>query len=629
MQDGQAPSPKQLLSERIKNATNILVTVSRDPSVDELSAALALTLMLNKLDKHGTAVFSGKIPPAIEFLNPEKTFEGTVDSLRDFIIALDKEKADRLRYKVEDDVVRIFITPFRTTISEKDLAFSQGDFNVELVIAIGVEAKEDLDTAISAHGRILHDATVATINMSNQQSGLGAIDWTDSGASSYCEMLMSLSESLKSGILDEQIATALLTGIVAATERFSNPKTSPKVMTMSAQLMAAGANQQLIATKLQEGSGLAPKASPAPDGTKELDENSSEKLGNDSTPSEEKKSADGEMHVEHEKPSEAEQAAEKAVELADTAEAQLDKITDIAKPAIPTLSVEDLKKDIAAASKDVDQAAASPFSTPSIGSHSSDWKQPPQEEGEPLFGGTLNATADEAHEAKEREDKLSRNRTILSHDEPSIPQSPLNSDSPGAVRDEPPTVDPFAEPPRSEPGSPMHYEPIDTHGTTLQPLPSPEVIPAEESTESAKAPTLADLEAQAHSDEALNPVNDARAAVNAALDALPFNPAGEPLSSIGAQPLSPPSLHEDAVPAAVADVSSQPPVGSTSPSLPLPPPLPDFSTLPPLPADPAPLPTDGQSLSSAPIAQGFEQPSVAPQPSTSADPGQFKLPGQS
>ena len=31
-------TPKQLVAQRIKDATNILVTVSRNPSVDELSA---------------------------------------------------------------------------------------------------------------------------------------------------------------------------------------------------------------------------------------------------------------------------------------------------------------------------------------------------------------------------------------------------------------------------------------------------------------------------------------------------------------------------------------------------------------------------------------------------------------
>lgn len=101
--------------EKLEENSNILVTVNANPSVDELSAALGITLLLNKLDKHATAVFSGKVPPAIEFLQPEKTFENTVDSLRDFIIALNKEKADHLRYKVVDDMVKIFITPYRTS----------------------------------------------------------------------------------------------------------------------------------------------------------------------------------------------------------------------------------------------------------------------------------------------------------------------------------------------------------------------------------------------------------------------------------------------------------------------------------------------------------------------------------
>ena len=146
--------PKQQIVEKLKDSSNILVTVSTSPSVDELSAALGLTILLNKLDKHATAVVSGDIPPAITFLDPEKTFENTVDSLRDFIIALDKEKADHLRYKVDGDVVKIFVTPYRTTITQDDLDFSQGDYNVDLVMALGVKDKSHLDTALMAHGRI-------------------------------------------------------------------------------------------------------------------------------------------------------------------------------------------------------------------------------------------------------------------------------------------------------------------------------------------------------------------------------------------------------------------------------------------------------------------------------------------
>jgi len=246
------PAVKQQIAERIKQANNILVTVSANPSVDQLAACIGLTLLLTKMDKHATAVFSGNVPSTIEFLQPEKTIEANTNSLQDFIISLDKSKADKLRYKVEDQVVRIFITPYRTGLTEKDLTFSQGDFNVEVVIALGVHNRSQIDIALASHGRIFHDATVISINNGpGNPPNLGQINWLDPNSSSLCEMLVSISESFGSGLVDNQMATAFLTGIVAATDRFSNTKTSPKVMTMSAQLMAAGANQQLIVSKLE------------------------------------------------------------------------------------------------------------------------------------------------------------------------------------------------------------------------------------------------------------------------------------------------------------------------------------------------------------------------------------------
>ncbi len=243
---------KQELVGHLKKANNVLVTVSSNPSVDQLASAIGLTLVLNKLGKHATAVFSGKTPSTIEFLQPEKTIEKNTDSLRDFIIALDKAKADKLRYKVEDKFVKIFITPFHTSLSENDLEFSQGDFNVDVIIALGVRQREELDQAITAHGRILHDAVTVSIN-NKHQADLGALNWFQPDSSSLCEMVVGLIEPLQGekAILDTQISTAFLTGVVAETERFSNAKTTPLTMNVAATLMKAGANQQLVASKLE------------------------------------------------------------------------------------------------------------------------------------------------------------------------------------------------------------------------------------------------------------------------------------------------------------------------------------------------------------------------------------------
>jgi hypothetical protein len=244
---------RQQLIKRIAEANYILVTVNSNPTFDQLAAAIGLTLMFNKLNKYATAIFSGKIPASLNFLNPEKTFEKTTDSLRDFIISLDKDKADKLRYKIEDNFVKIFISPYHSAITEKDLVYSMGDFNVDVVVALGIVKREELDSVITEHGRILHDATIATINTSTTSS-LGAINWNNPKASSLCEMLVDFCTDLKSqDLLDGQIANALLSGIIDETAQFSNTKTTSDTMAAGSKLLHAGANQQLVSQEVLSG----------------------------------------------------------------------------------------------------------------------------------------------------------------------------------------------------------------------------------------------------------------------------------------------------------------------------------------------------------------------------------------
>lgn len=296
--------------ERLGSANNVLITVSDNPSVDQLAACIGLTLALNKQGKHATAVFSGKVPSTLEFLQPEKTIETNTNSLRDFIISLDKAKADKLRYKVEDEYVKIFITPYRTSINEKDLDFSQGDFNIDLIITLGVHERAHLDGAIVAHGRILHDATVASLN-TDKASEVGTLDWIDTDASSLCEMVSDLVSEVDKNLFDSQIATALLTGMVAETNRFGNEKARPHTMSVSGVLMAAGASTQLIANKLQEAE---PEPEYEPDEEPEAEEANGEipevVEGGEDQPEEDPVEDDGAIHIDHDQELEAKKASD-------------------------------------------------------------------------------------------------------------------------------------------------------------------------------------------------------------------------------------------------------------------------------------------------------------------------------
>ena len=237
---------------KLKESESILIAVNDNPSVDELSSALALTLAINNSGKHATAVSSGKMPDALAFLRPEKTFENSVDSLRDFIIALNKEKADHLRYKLVGDHVKIFITPYRSIISEKDLEFEQGDFNIDFVLALNVESQDRLDGALAAHGRIFHDASVGILTIGENQTNLNGTHWHAENASSLSEISVQIIESLGKKNLTQPVATALLTGIVAETDRFSNAKATAEVMSLAAKLISSGADQQLVVSKIRE-----------------------------------------------------------------------------------------------------------------------------------------------------------------------------------------------------------------------------------------------------------------------------------------------------------------------------------------------------------------------------------------
>lgn len=615
MADG---SSKQRIIDSIKDVTNILVTVSANPSVDELSAALALTIFLNKLGKHATAVFSGEVPPAISFLNPDKTFEQTANSLRDFIIALDKEKADHLRYKVVDDAVKIFITPYRTTISEKDLEFSQGDYNVELVVALNVENGERIDAALTAHGKILHDAIVVTMTAGGIKSGLGSVDWHEDGASGVSEMMVELINDLRtqSAALDEQIATALLTGIVAVTNRFSNNLTSSRVMTVAANLMAIGANQQLVAMKIAESEARAER----PQAIEEAKDR--KKPGADKKSSEsEQARADGALSISHEKEGSLDEVShqtiqEKRHEAAQSAQTKLAHIEMVNNSAASS------QADSTASNDDKEDDEPVSVKPPEIKLppvQSSVKTSTPEPVGStPLIGGTLNATTEQAAKDKERELQNNQNKTILTHgeyigsNEPSFGDTPLNAAM--GKSDEPPKIDPFAN---------------NSSTAALPGMGASETPPASSTDESimdaiAKDTTQLTGKPAASASPAVNDRESALAAVDAALSAAP--PAAVAASPV--QPAQGPmqSASKSATPT-LAELEAAAPASSASAL----PPMPDFSTLPPIPPAPTgtpaglpPVPPLGGGMPSAPVAP---EPAAAPQ-STSFNPSQFQIPGQ-
>jgi phosphoesterase RecJ-like protein len=98
------------------------------------------------------------------------------------------------------------------------------------------------------NAEIFYETPVLNIDHHASNDYFGKVNLVEITATSTCEILVSIIESLgqEKSLLDEDVATALLTGITTDTGSFQNSNTTPKSFTVAAQLVAAGGRQQEI-----------------------------------------------------------------------------------------------------------------------------------------------------------------------------------------------------------------------------------------------------------------------------------------------------------------------------------------------------------------------------------------------
>ncbi len=248
-------TPKQQASELIKQAQNVLILTGREPNNDQLSAAIAMQRVLNKLQKQASIVITDKLPKSADLYDTQ-FISKNLQGVRDFIISVDMHSVvvDKLKYNVEGEKLNITITPLNGNFEAKDVSFEQGPYKFDLVIVLGVAQIDKMDKIVEQNPTIFDGLHLINIDYHRINEEFGSVNYVDQNCSSVCEMLVSLFESLEQGIIDESIATALFTGITSATHNFTTPDTTAKAMTVAAQMLAAGAKQQQI-VKVMQGRG--------------------------------------------------------------------------------------------------------------------------------------------------------------------------------------------------------------------------------------------------------------------------------------------------------------------------------------------------------------------------------------
>lgn len=240
-------TPKQQTSEAVRQAETILITTGQHPTVDQVAATLALAAILRKFGKKVSAIISDPLPGPAQFLDASG-LDKSLSGLRDFVLKLDVTKAevDKLRYEVEGGKLNIYITPFKGGFAPSDVSFGYGDYHFDLAIVLGVASRNRIDRVYAENAGLFGGIPLVNIDFHRTNENYGAINLIEPTASSLCEVLVALSESLQAGMIDSEIATVMLAGLMASTDRFTASHTTSKSLTVAAQMMAAGAKQGVV-----------------------------------------------------------------------------------------------------------------------------------------------------------------------------------------------------------------------------------------------------------------------------------------------------------------------------------------------------------------------------------------------
>lgn len=247
-------SPKQQVVERIKSAKKVLILTHKNPDGDALGSMSALFLFFKKIGKEAIAVCNDTPPSIFSFLPSASEIAQNFAGVRDFVVSVDvsKIKADKIMYKVEDNRLNIILTPESGQFEENMVSFPAGGYNFDLIVVLDSPDLERIGSPYEKNPDVFFETPVINIDHHAGNDFFGQVNLVELNATSTAEILVSVMEALspQKSPFDENIATALLTGIITDTGSFQNANTTPKSLTIAAQLVAAGGNREDIIKRI-------------------------------------------------------------------------------------------------------------------------------------------------------------------------------------------------------------------------------------------------------------------------------------------------------------------------------------------------------------------------------------------
>lgn len=242
-------NPQQQFFNQLAKAQRILIVLPQKINADIAGAGSALALFLKKLEKRVEILAPENFEDLFPFLPKTHSLKLALDAGRTLAVVVDTSQKPlaEISYQQEEHKVKIFLKGQNQTFAPEDVTFdSAREAPYDLAIILGAQSLEDLGPVFEQSADVFYETPKVNIDNSPGNKHFGAINLVEINASSISEITTSLLQGYENDLFDEDIATCLLSGIIANTRSFQHPQVSPSAFLKASHLVAKGARHQEI-----------------------------------------------------------------------------------------------------------------------------------------------------------------------------------------------------------------------------------------------------------------------------------------------------------------------------------------------------------------------------------------------
>jgi len=244
----------QQVHELVRKSRHTLIIYKKDWTGDAVSGSLALYEFLIKLGKKADIVCQDFKPSANLSYLPVAAIKTALSQMQKFVVSVDLSRTGLAQFESEnnDDRLELSITPESGRLTEKDIVYSASGYKYDLILLVNTPDLASLGEAYCDNSDFFHATAKINFDHSAQNEHYGDINLVNIAYSSASEIVYEFIREYDESLIDHNIATYALSGMISATKNFKTARVTPRTLNLAGSLISYGARRDQIIQNLYQ-----------------------------------------------------------------------------------------------------------------------------------------------------------------------------------------------------------------------------------------------------------------------------------------------------------------------------------------------------------------------------------------